>query len=144
MTAEMRKNLFVLALVTALTIGSSIMAAAQVAVTPGESVQGEFVSKRQEQVYSINMGPGDVLRLHIRSIGKTLLTAFEITDPGGETVKRWKSAGRVEHDFSTPVLSARGKYIVTVWNTRGVGAYILSLGRTASDGTQVLPGSRGP
>lgn len=119
-------------------------AAAQEEIGHGESVFGEFVANRQKQEYTVHMRAGERLRLHIQSIGETLLTAFEIFDPAGNTIKRWRSAGRIEHDFRTEVLSARGSYLITVWNTRGVGAYTISVGKIASDGTQVLPGSRGP
>lgn len=129
--------------VVATLIAISNMAAAQVEVAPGESVRGQFLSNHQEQEYSVNMMPGDRLRLHIRSVGDTLLTAFKIMDPGGNTIEG-RSSGKRQHDITTPALSARGNYIINVRNKRGVGEYTISIGTTASDGTQILPGSRGP
>lgn len=125
-------------------VGHTNVAAAQVAISPGESVEGEFTANRQKQEYTVNMRPDERLRLHIRSVGQTLFSAFEVLDPGGNIIKRWLSQGRNEHDFTTEVLSARGRYLITVWNTKGVGYYTISVGKIASDGTQILPGSRGP
>lgn len=119
------------------------IAAAQVEITPGESVQSTFLDKRQEQEYTVDMTAGERLRLHIRSVGETLFTDFEIFDPVGNRIAR--GPGRsLQHDFTTPVLSADGRYLVTVRNKRGVGTYTISIGTIASDGRQILPGSRGP
>jgi len=125
-------------------LAHSNIASAQVEIRPGESVQGEFTTKRQRDEYTVRMNPREHLLLHIQSVGKTLFTGFDLTDPGGDMIELQRSRGRLEHDFRSEELSARGAYLIRVYNNRGVGDYIISVGKIDPQGNEIQPGSRGP
>lgn len=130
------------ALVIGLLIHPNI-ASAQIEISPGESIDGEFTQNGQEQHYTVQMGAGERLLVHIESEGETLFTYFEVFDPGGNQVEAGKYNKR-EHDLQSRKLSARGAYLIKVWNNRGVGNYTISVGKIDREGKEIPPGSKGP
>jgi hypothetical protein len=130
------------ALVIGLLAHSNI-ASAQVEIRPGESVDGQFTAKRQEQQYTVEMEAGERLLVHIESVGATLSTYFVVFDPGGDQIEGSRIASRLQHDLQSRVLSASGAYRISIWNDRGVGDYTISIGKIDRGGRTIPPGSKG-
>lgn len=89
-------------------LGHSNIASAQVKISPGDSVQGEFTANRQTQEYTVEMRPREHLLLHIQSVGANLFTTFNLIDPGGNMIEHDYSNRKLEHDLRSKELSARG------------------------------------
>ena len=123
-------------------LGHSNIASAQVKISPGDSVQGEFTANRQTQEYTVEMRPREHLLLHIQSVGANLFTTFNLIDPGGNMIEHDYSNKKLEHDLRSKELSARGAYLIQIRNSRGVGEYTISVGKIDPGGREILPGSR--
>lgn len=124
-------------------LAHSNIASAQDEIRPGESVQGEFTAKARKDEYTVNMRPREHLLVHIQSVGMNLFTTFRVRDPGGTIIEHDYSR-KLEHNLRSKELSARGAYLIEVWNIGGVGEYIISVGKIDPKGKEILPGSRGP
>jgi hypothetical protein len=131
------------ALVIGLLAHSNI-ASAQVDIPPGKSMGAVFIARGEEHQYTVRMGAGERLLVHIESVGQTLFTSFQVFDPGGNHVEGRRIRGRLRHDLQSRVLSASGPYLIKVWNRKGVGEYTISVDRIDRSGNEIPPGSRGP
>jgi hypothetical protein len=121
------------ALVIGLLAHSNI-ASAQVDIPPWKSMEAVFTARGEKHRYTVRMGAGERLLVHIESVGQTLLTNFSVLDPAGTRVGGHEGIYFSDrHDFQSPVLSASGPYLITVSNARGVGNYIISVDKIDPD-----------
>jgi hypothetical protein len=109
-------------------------------VNCGDTVEGEFTQRRQYQLYTVTMSPGDKLKAGIIPIGEYLVTRFEIFDPAGGRVL-YQGSYTLTPVAETSVLSARGEYNIFVYNDDFAGVYTLLVGCTLRDGTEIAAGS---
>lgn len=107
----------------------------------GSIIEGEFTENRQVDEYTIDLSPGDVLRVSGDRVGAYLSYDLDVTSPLG----RYVIGRSYDQDFSgepsgeTAVLSERGTYTIQLVSD-ATGLYTLYVGCTLRDGTTIDPG----